>query len=198
MAQLTDPSTASWLHLLCPGFMTLQFGAHSLSLLYHCVVYLFMTPMQITTSTCTLLFVLLLTTMSDDEDDYLSDKFLVGTSSAPAVAAPKTYSQLRKDAEKQAMLKNEQNRHKSRFQLERETREEGLKKSLFERAEEEPVAGNKALNMMMKMGFKPGQVLGKVDDDESVEVTSQSHNKAEPLPINEWEGAILAIVWPGN
>ncbi|KAG6832963.1 hypothetical protein H0H92_004847 [Tricholoma furcatifolium] len=130
--------------------------------------------------------------MSDDEDDYLSDKFL--TASNPTTSAPKTYAQLRKEAEKKSSLKNVQNKTKSRRQRELEAREEGLSKSLFERAKEEEDAGissgNKALSMMMKMGFKPGQALGKVNDppEQEIDVTPQeasqsaddSRSSAEP------------------
>jgi len=154
-----------------------------------------------------------------DEDDYLSDKFLVESSSTPS--QPKTYAQRRKEAQKQAQIKNEENRLKSRRQLELESREEGLSKSLFERAKEEEESGintgNKALSMMMKMGFKPGQALGKSEDngplatppseldrdhtDESSETAAglsrtglsgaskiASQHKTEPIPINEWMG----------
>lgn len=143
--------------------------------------------------------------MSGDEDDYLSDKFLATLSSNPA---PKTYSQLRKEADKKAKLKNEQNRIKSRRQREVEAREEGLSKSLFERANEEQEAGiasgNKALSMMMKMGFKPGQSLGRVEDvatppsdkgadtdlDSGYTASTKSNAKqiTEPIPLNEWAG----------
>ncbi|KAK0231100.1 hypothetical protein IW262DRAFT_1445328 [Armillaria fumosa] len=136
--------------------------------------------------------------MSDDEDDYLSDKFLAaGTSST----RPQTYSSLRKEAQKKSLLKNEQHRQKSRYQREVESREEGLSKSLFTRAKEEQEAGiatdNKAMSIMMKMGFKPGQSLGKTDDESadaapSIDITSSSKksggHKVEPLPLNEWEG----------
>ncbi|KAJ8086425.1 hypothetical protein PM082_005248 [Marasmius tenuissimus] len=107
--------------------------------------------------------------MSDEEDDYLSDKFLL--ESAPVqTSAPKTYSQIRKDAQNRAAYKNEQNRKKTQ----KEIREEGLSKSLFERAkEEEPSSGgNKALMMMMKMGFKPGQALGRANEDDDAEDTA--------------------------
>lgn len=147
--------------------------------------------------------------MSDD-DDYLSDKFLADTTRE--VAAPKTYSQLRKEALKRSQVKNEQNRAKSRRQRELEAREEGLNKSLFEKAQEEEQAGigsgNKALAMMMKMGFKPGQSLGKQPDtsmvqrdletptgitppsaeESSSKPPSPPRHKTEPLPINEWLG----------
>lgn len=146
--------------------------------------------------------------MSDD-DDYLSDKFLAGA--AQDVVAPKTYSQLRKEALKKSQAKNEVNRTKSRRQRELEAREEGLNKSLFERAQEDEEAGlssgNKALAMMMKMGFKPGQSLGQQTDtpitEEQPETSvaaaptptgdvvrspSPVRHKVEPLPLNEWSG----------
>ncbi|KAK7061590.1 G-patch domain-containing protein [Favolaschia claudopus] len=156
--------------------------------------------------------------MSDDEDDYLKDidKFLIDSN---ATSAPKTYSQIRKDAAKQAQRKNEQNRTKGRRQREIESRTEGLSKSLFERAKEEEDAGlgsgNKALSIMMKMGFKPGQALGKPEQSGDLTQQTASHrpdeslpdeqpaagpsnsdstanpksgHKIEPLPINEWAG----------
>ncbi|CDO74052.1 hypothetical protein BN946_scf185043.g102 [Trametes cinnabarina] len=53
--------------------------------------------------------------MSDEEDDYLSDKFLVDASFSSGAAttttsAPKTYAERRKEALKRSALKNEQNR----------------------------------------------------------------------------------------
>ncbi|PPQ72345.1 hypothetical protein CVT24_002061 [Panaeolus cyanescens] len=105
--------------------------------------------------------------MSDDDDDYLSDKFLLQTESTSK--KPSTYSELRKEAQKRSHLKNEENKKKSRRQLEMESREAGLSKSLFERAKEEEEAGltasNKALSIMMKMGFKPGQSLGSHSEE---------------------------------
>jgi G-patch domain len=155
-------------------------------------------------------------TMSADEDDYLSDKFL--TEAGSISSAPKTYAQIRKEAVKKAQLKNEQNRLKGRRQREVEAREEGLSKSLFERAKEEEdagIGGNKALSMMMKMGFKPGQSLGQLEEttkelpepsraesdsdgsktpplreEHSIHERGPRH-KIEPLPLNEWAGALL-------
>jgi len=101
-----------------------------------------------------------------------------------------------------------------------ESREEGLNKSLFERAKEEEASGigtgSKALSMMMKMGFKPGQALGKSNDsagpalavppvpdgdrsdkspdpaaagaDSNEESRTVSQHKTEPIPLNEWMG----------
>lgn len=106
--------------------------------------------------------------MSTYDDDYLSDKFLEAANASSS--APRTYSQLRKEARKKAQLKNERNRTKNIRQLELESRESGLSKSLFDRAKEEEASGigsgNKALSIMMKMGFKPGQSLGKTDDQD--------------------------------
>ncbi|KAL0581979.1 hypothetical protein V5O48_000037 [Marasmius crinis-equi] len=122
--------------------------------------------------------------MSDEEDDYLSDKFLI-ESTTPQTSSSKTYSQIRKDAQKRAALKNEQNRKKSQ----KEIREEGLSKSLFERAkEEEPSSGgNKALMMMMKMGFKPGQALGRLDGDSENKGTPRDDSEARAEESNAKE-----------
>ncbi|EPT03556.1 hypothetical protein FOMPIDRAFT_1040339 [Fomitopsis schrenkii] len=148
--------------------------------------------------------------MADDEDDYLSDKFLLEP--APAPTKPKTYAERRKEAQRLAAIKNEQSRKKSRRQLEQEAREEGLSKSLFERAKDEEAAGqqNKALAMMMKMGYKPGESLGQSYDDPPSAGGSGVHksptpdevdaratpepprggigHRTEPLPLNEWSG----------
>ncbi|KAJ3803075.1 hypothetical protein GGU11DRAFT_812973 [Lentinula aff. detonsa] len=105
-------------------------------------------------------------------------------------------------------------RVKSRRERELEAREEGLSKSLFDRAKEEETGGNSGLNkgltLMMKMGFQPGQSLGQSHDDGSkpnepskLEIPSlvplldressqpsrngNSH-RTEPLPLNEWSG----------
>lgn len=160
-------------------------------------------------------------TMADNEDDYLSDKFLVESTSTSS--KPKTYAERRKEAQKQAQIKNEANRLKSRRQREQEAREEGLNKSLFERAKEEEAAGistsNKALSMMMKMGFKPGQALGRssegasstaavVQDPDLLDNVTDSalgadgsveepktvpQHKTEPIPLNEWMGTSLTV-----
>lgn len=150
--------------------------------------------------------------MSGDEDDYLADKFLV--EATPRTSAPKTYSQLRKETDKKAKLRNSQNKLKSRRQRELEAREDGLSKSLFERAkehEEAGISGNKALSMMMKMGFKPGQSLGKTEEatlDPAPNDPAEPHTASgsldpgkftatekvahsqivEPIALNEWAG----------
>ena len=150
--------------------------------------------------------------MADDgDDDYLSDKFLT----IAELQKPKTYSEKRKEALRESLLRNEQNRTKSRRQLELESREEGLSKSLFDPAEDDEASGhgpeNKALSMMMKMGFKPGQALGARTDVEgaaTVRDTTPQHNDnpfqetsdvqpkherrlVNPLPLNEWSGTFM-------
>jgi hypothetical protein len=92
--------------------------------------------------------------MSDAEDDYLSDKFLA-ESLASSSSKKLTYVERRREAQRKAEIKNVQNRKKSRRQLEEESRQEGLSKSLFEKAKEEEQTGaggtNKAMAMMLKV-----------------------------------------------
>ena len=138
-----------------------------------------------------------------DEEDYLSDKFLVEV--ATSSSQPQTYAQRRQEALKQSRIKNEQNRSKSRRQREQESREEGLRKSLFDRVQEgSQRQENKALGIMLKMDFKIGQSLGQErstagtpppaspGDDECTEqrdIPSDPTHKAEPLALNEWSGS---------
>ncbi|KAK2466347.1 hypothetical protein APHAL10511_001989 [Amanita phalloides] len=127
--------------------------------------------------------------MPNEDDDYLSDKFL--SDAVPTVSGSKTYTQRRKDAEKLSRLKHEKNKRKSRRQLEEESRAEGLSKSLFEAQD---AGSSKALSLMMKMGFQPGQSLGKsFETSSSTEQSDQNTptpqpHKTEPLPISEWQG----------
>ncbi|KIR98798.1 hypothetical protein L804_03413 [Cryptococcus deuterogattii 2001/935-1] len=108
--------------------------------------------------------------MSDSEDDFMSDKFLVD---APP-PEPLNYSARRaKESLKSQRLGQAKNQLKLK-DLEEQRRKEGLETSLFERfgndrgnskdkgtAEEAGKGGNKAMEMMMKMGWKVGQGLGK-------------------------------------
>ncbi|KAI0028026.1 hypothetical protein K488DRAFT_80885 [Vararia minispora EC-137] len=142
--------------------------------------------------------------MSSDEEDYLSDKFL--SAAAPAPIKPNTYAELRRQAQRRAEEKNLANRTKTLREREREAREEGLGKTLFERAAEADKgtgAGNKALQMMMKMGFQPGNSLGRTNDDgeedrkekndSGKDEVGPSRSRPEgqlvnPLPLKEWAG----------
>jgi hypothetical protein len=150
--------------------------------------------------------------MSDDEDDYLSDKFLASLEAASKPSAQKSYLQRRDEAKRRSERLQLENRMKSRREREEEAREEVLSKTLFERAEEDKQKGiregNKALSMMMKMGFKPGQALGDkttwepeeeslkpsrtgldmTTSDEPPSSSTKPAHRIEPLPLNEWMG----------
>jgi len=105
-----------------------------------------------------------------DEDDYLSDKFLAQLEATSEPRQSKSYTERRKQALKQSQLLNEQNRRKNQKQMELEAREEGLRTSLIQKAQEEAMESgkqNKALAIMMKMGFKPGQSLGESHHENS-------------------------------
>ena len=122
--------------------------------------------------------------MADEEDDYLSDKFLFANE-ATTSSKPKTYSDRRKEAQRLAERKSMQNRKKGRRQLEEEALQEGLTTSLFERAkveEQELGTQNKAMSLMMKMGFKPGESLGKSDDRQPLTVPSGSGSTSATAP----------------
>ena len=141
--------------------------------------------------------------MSNDEDDYLSDKLLAQMEAASKPQQPRSYAERRKHASKQSQLLNEQNRKKSRKQLELEAREEGLQTSLIQKAQEEAKETgkqNKALAIMMKMGFKPGQSLGG-NQEESSPRTSIGGNTGnaqtiEPsgVPGGRGAGAEISVV----
>ena len=129
--------------------------------------------------------------MSDDEDDYLSDKFLARLEEASKPQQQKSYAERRKQALKRSQLLNEQNRKKSRKQMELEAREEGLQTSLIQKAQEEAEETgkqNKALAIMMKMGFKPGQSLGE-NHEESSSSTSVYGNFGSAQTIETSEDA---------
>lgn len=116
----------------------------------------------------------------DDEEDYLSDKFLAEIEQheqKSKTSGSKTYAQLRKEAQKR---KEDRGYIKPRAEREREAREEGLKRNLMTAVSSNPSAStsrdasntppppthgdNKALAMMIKMGFKPGEALGRKVD----------------------------------
>lgn len=93
--------------------------------------------------------------MSEDED-YMSDKFLQGVEkiAAPSLihrhADKRELELLKKKVEMQAKLKG----RKSLKVTEEEKREEGLSVAISN--------DNKGFEMLMKMGYKPGQGLGKM------------------------------------
>lgn len=136
--------------------------------------------------------------MDSDEDDYLSEKFLqqLKDTSKPA----KSYSERRKEAQRQSEARNLAGRMKSRKQIEQEAMEalkEGMNTSLFERESLAEGGGqSKAMKLMSKMGFKPGQSLGRreeeTDNSESSKLQSSS-KRTVPISINMWEGAFITL-----
>jgi hypothetical protein len=123
-------------------------------------------------------------------DDYLSDAYLV---EAASTSSTTTYAEQRKRAKRDAEIKNQQNRKRSRKELESDARESVLRTSLFQRAEEEavanPAAQSRAMSMMQKMGFQPGQSLGRSDVDTN---TANGH-RTEPIPIKIWSGTFSEL-----
>ncbi|TIA93339.1 hypothetical protein E3P99_00226 [Wallemia hederae] len=125
-----------------------------------------------------------------------------------------TYGEMRLQALKQSEDKNMAGRIISKKQRERERIEEGLERNIIDEAEAEAegvregerekrerdvnekrddtlhsqptAAPNKALNMMKKMGFKPGQALGKrkADGDEESGDSGGDQKKAETEHAN--------------
>lgn len=118
-----------------------------------------------------------------DEEDYLSDKFLFGSTATTSSSSTKTYSDRRKEAQRKAQHKNEANRRKTRKQIHDEELREGLSTSLFEKAQAEREtlgAENKAMSMMMKMGFKLGDSLGKKEQQQQSGADELSAQVAKP------------------
>ncbi|KAF8326523.1 uncharacterized protein EI90DRAFT_3127735 [Cantharellus anzutake] len=151
--------------------------------------------------------------MSDDEDDYLSPKFLV---EAETSRSHKSYSRLRNEARRAAEAKDAENREKQKKYSAKARIQEGLSTSLFERAREEEkmgLGGSKALSMMVKMGYKEGEGLGRKADSPTVNDANKSNDRVaegdpgglaeehrggigsaaddhriEPLRISIWDG----------
>lgn len=87
--------------------------------------------------------------MSDEEEDYMSTKFLEGAQEFEK-KRKETYTERRK---KQLREQLEKGYIKPRAQLEQEEREKGLQTKVSEE--------NKGMKMLMKMGFKKGTSLGQ-------------------------------------
>ncbi|XP_011155556.1 G patch domain-containing protein 11 [Solenopsis invicta] len=104
--------------------------------------------------------------MSDDED-YMSDKFLqnseqrVSSSLIYKHSDRREFALMKKRAEMESRIK-EQN--KSIRIVEAEKREEGLSSAI--------TSANKGFEMLMKMGYKPGQGIGKTQS-----------GMTEPIPV---------------
>jgi hypothetical protein len=139
---------------------------------------------------------------SDSEDDFMSDKFLTATSTA---REPQTYTTKRSAQQLKSLRAGQAKSAIPLKQLEEERRREGLSKSLFD-AGSSGNGGGAALGMMMKMGWKVGEGLGKqrspspprampsAEEDEAeprrggIGSGSASSSKAriEPLRVSMW------------
>lgn len=124
---------------------------------------------------------------SESEDDFMSDKFLV--ESTPAKKTQQTYLDRRRAAQK----KHLESQPKSLKLREEEKRRKGLETSLFAGVQDGtnvvgsgesstgPVAGSKAMSMMMKMGWKVGEGLGKKGDDTSEPTDPRTGGGEKPV-----------------
>jgi len=151
--------------------------------------------------------------MSDSEDDFMSDKFLVD---APTTSGPSTYSDRRNISTLKSMRKGQANNQLSHKQQEEKNRREGLSTSLFDTAKKDESrdggGGTKAMEFMKKMGWNVGEGLGRKrsespppakrqrqgevqdeGDDEEDEAPrgglgSRGRTRVEPLRISLWSG----------
>ncbi|GAA5881200.1 hypothetical protein JCM3774_000651 [Rhodotorula dairenensis] len=100
---------------------------------------------------------------SDSELDYDDPRFLVAaeTTAGSTSKSDLTYAERRK---RTLAEQAERGRIKSRKQMEEEKREEGLSTNLIDRERRQEEAGggaSTAFKMMSKMGYKPGEALGR-------------------------------------
>lgn len=120
--------------------------------------------------------------MSDDED-YMSDKFLQGTEKyiPPSLiyrhADKRELELMKKKAEIEARLREK----KATKNIEEEKREEGLSSAIG--------SSNKGFEMLMKMGYKPGQGIGKTEsgmkEPIGVEVKADRHGLGKAMKKKE-------------
>ncbi|QRV84127.1 G-patch domain-containing protein [Ceratobasidium sp. AG-Ba] len=127
--------------------------------------------------------------MSDEEEDYLSDKFLASLeSSKPPATGNASYAERRRIAQRESERKRLEGRIKSRRELEEEARREGLSRSLFEKekdAEQQGSGGEKEPKLKSEEPPEPG------DEKEEVEEGGKklkSGHLTEPLPLAMWAG----------
>lgn len=139
---------------------------------------------------------------SSEEEDFLSDSFLAGAKEKTDKGGGETYSEKRR---RQLNAGRDRTRLQNRAEREKEARAMGLSRNLLsgissttKRALEDQQTGeteqsNKALKMMMAMGYKHGKGLGREESAEKAEEGSderQSKVLTEPLAIDErWMGA---------
>ncbi|XP_078052647.1 G patch domain-containing protein 11 [Augochlora pura] len=94
--------------------------------------------------------------MSDD-DDYMSDKFLQGTDKSSSSSLLYRHADKRKLdlIKKKIEMETKMKEKNSVKHMEQEKREEGLSSAI--------TSSNKGFELLMKMGYKPGQGIGKTE-----------------------------------
>ncbi|XP_015122709.1 G patch domain-containing protein 11 [Diachasma alloeum] len=105
--------------------------------------------------------------MSDNED-YMSDKFLLETekyTSASLIFKKSQQREMELLKRKAAAEERMREKNKSVKVMEQEKREEGLSSAIS--------SSNKGFEILMKMGYKPGQGIGKTKS-----------GRAEPIPVD--------------
>ncbi|XP_078000706.1 G patch domain-containing protein 11-like [Glandiceps talaboti] len=101
--------------------------------------------------------------MSSDEEDYMSDAFLLGCETVrPGLVPDRIAKQYKKEEEHR--LKNLKSKTKPLQEQEKEHRDEGLNKELS--------SSNKGFALLQKMGYKKGMGLGKAES-----------GRSEPVPV---------------
>jgi hypothetical protein len=91
--------------------------------------------------------------MADDEEDYMSDKYLFEASNATQGLPINKLTALKNKKETQHKLSNQRNKVKPLKEKEHEKREEGMAKALDNT--------NIGFALLQKMGYKKGTGLGK-------------------------------------
>lgn len=127
--------------------------------------------------------------MSDSEDDFMSDKYLVD-----APAPETTYTRRRERQTLQSLRKGQANNPAPLKEREAVRRHEGLNTSLTEK----PADGGqaKAMGLMMKMGWKMGEGLGKRRSASPERVGgSEKRSRAEPIRVSMWAGECDGVLY---
>ncbi|OCF61544.1 hypothetical protein L486_01196 [Kwoniella mangroviensis CBS 10435] len=101
--------------------------------------------------------------MSDSEDDFMSDKYLIDLPSSSSTNSKntKSYSEKRNIDQLKSLRKGQAKNQLPLKQLEEQRRKEGLSTSLFERDSNGDQTKNVGMGLMQNMGWNVGESLGK-------------------------------------
>ncbi|KAH9816410.1 hypothetical protein DFH28DRAFT_203405 [Melampsora americana] len=146
----------------------------------------------------------------EEDDDFMSDKFLIPINDHSSNSTL-TYSDKRKRKQIESLTKSHK---RSRAEQEIEAREEGLRKDLIanqlksinESGSKDPIINtstthSKAIQMMLKMGFQPGQALGLQPQADSIEPnlskeTSNTENQCHEVFSNQASSSQKPLITP--